>query len=790
MFLHVRHLLQPTPTMRETELSAPKGRPGEGVRGVEDEIESHRAESNDKDDDGDNDVHPERSENSSLEGQNPPWSVSETTSQQSDAQERQGGMLGENSQKINRPRLCGEGGEQQRTHQRPMQRPRSPPLPIGVPSQTNEATFSADDGRSAAATGRSYLPRPLLASSPPPPPVLSSPGAYRVRPAGASRRGDDDDDDDSYAASPDSAILWVEASLAADEDDVARRPEAMPQSPCVAEATPIVPRRRRRAALVAIAAVAVAVVATVVGVAAGLFANRTSRSASVAVPRPPTSAPTSEPGERFLQSLPPHTRASLRNESSPQSRAFAWVSRNDTVPRRSDADGADDDEQRVLFRMIQRFVLATLFYATGGETTWIERQNWLDPAVSECDWRGCCCGPRCKVFEGDSSPEDFFGNETFEVVLSGLFLSGNRLAGRLPPELGMLTQLERLDVNRNRISGPIPTQLSDVTGLITFRMDENLLTGAIPTELGLLTDLVDVRLRGANDTSFLSESIPSELGLLSGLTALDLGSHHLNATLPTELGRLTRLRKLWLDNNQLSGPVPSQLGQQTNLRQLWLSNNSLVGALPPEILKLPVLQVLSVENNRIASTVPTQIGSLSALEELSLGGNALTGPLPIDVGLLTALGRISLGSNRLTSTLPTQVGQLARLELLVARNNSFTGSLPPEIGNLTALMTLDVGTNSLNSTIPTTLGELSSLRELRLDKNGLSGSVPSELGRLSSLETAIRLGGNQLVGTVPGELCRLLVENRVRLIVDCQDVACSCNCTCAGAADDDTFYAT
>ena len=111
-----------------------------------------------------------------------------------------------------------------------------------------------------------------------------------------------------------------------------------------------------------------------------------------------------------------------------------------------------------------------------------------------------------------------------------LGLGDNQLTGPIPPELGRLTNLERLQLFENQLSGPIPPELGQLTNLVTL-------------------NLFDTRLSGP---------------------------------IPPELGQLTRLTSLWLTGNQLSGPIPVELGDLTELTFLRIDGDTGL-CLPPEI---------------------------------------------------------------------------------------------------------------------------------------------------------------------------------------------------------------
>ncbi len=156
-----------------------------------------------------------------------------------------------------------------------------------------------------------------------------------------------------------------------------------------------------------------------------------------------------------------------------------------------------------------------------------------------------------------------------------LFLAGRNLNGRLPAELGSLSNLERLDFNSNSLTGDIPPELGNISNLEDLSIRHTRLTGDIPAELGNLSNLQWLHL---NDNQLTGE-IPSELGNLTELTGLSLNHNQLTGEIPRELGRLY-LEELRLDNNQLTGEIPSGLNDFSNMRKLYISGNQFSGCLP------------------------------------------------------------------------------------------------------------------------------------------------------------------------------------------------------------------
>jgi hypothetical protein len=78
--------------------------------------------------------------------------------------------------------------------------------------------------------------------------------------------------------------------------------------------------------------------------------------------------------QEFLSGLPQTTQAEIKsNPSSPQAKALSWLS------------SPDHPEITDIGRLAERFALATLFYATEGES-WLRNDGWLNETMSECDW--------------------------------------------------------------------------------------------------------------------------------------------------------------------------------------------------------------------------------------------------------------------------------------------------------------------------------------------------------------------------------------------------------------------
>ncbi|MDE2847552.1 MAG: leucine-rich repeat domain-containing protein [Gemmatimonadota bacterium] len=371
------------------------------------------------------------------------------------------------------------------------------------------------------------------------------------------------------------------------------------------------------------------------------------------------------------------------------------------------------------------YPLAALYYSTNGQE-WTNSTNWLSDAPLRT-WHGVYTNSDGRV--------------------TSLFLSNNRLSGRIPPELGQLNNLVELSLSLNLLTGPIPPELGQLKNLTDLHLQGNRISEAIPSEIGQLENLKYLSLIGNRMTG----AIPPEIGQLKNLTNLNLFGNKLTGSLPPELGQLHNLRNLDLEGNRLAGTIPSEIGQLRNLERLALGfNNLLSGDIPPEIGQLTNLTQLRLGYNALSGTIPAVLGKLRNLSELGLFRNSLEGVIPIEIGQLQNLRVLWLNENQLTGTIPPQLGDLRNLESLDLSSNHFTGEIPPELGQLIMLDELRLSYNELTGNIPISFADLASLKLLGLTGNSaMSGYLPRELIRLKLDE--MLLGGTALCAPADAE---------------------------------------
>ncbi|XP_030553029.2 MDIS1-interacting receptor like kinase 2-like [Rhodamnia argentea] len=369
--------------------------------------------------------------------------------------------------------------------------------------------------------------------------------------------------------------------------------------------------------------------------------------------------------------------------------------------------------------------------------------------------------------------------------LMHLNLSRNILSGRLPPTLSNLTRLSLLYLGNNMISGELdPCLFSNWTKLRFLELQNNNFTGKIPSEIGLLTDLVEL----AICNNRLNGSIPHEIGNLKHLDAIALYGNYLTGPIPASIGNLTRLTWLFLQQNQLSGPIPQDIVKCAKLVHLFLYENDLSGSVPQGLANLSFLKVLhlSVNNlsgplpqvcqespleiftaafNSFAGPMPRSLRNCTTLMRVRLESNFLSGYLDRDFGVYPNLNYLDLSDNKLRGVLSPNWGSCLKLTLLNLAGNEIGGTIPNELGKLSVLGVLNLSSNHITGLMPGHLGNLSSLYQLNLRENKLSRSIPSQLGHLLRLED-LDLSSNKLGGPIPEQLWKCLKLRNLVLAIN------------------------
>ena len=482
----------------------------------------------------------------------------------------------------------------------------------------------------------------------------------------------------------------------------------------------------------------------------------------------------SEDGKRWspLAAVGPRTMSYNHTGLSPQSARWYRVAASNNVglgdwsvvfsatadaepePRPVDSEPSEGD----------RAALVAFYHATSGPY-WTRSENWLS-GVPLGQWHGI---------------------ETNDVGrVTAITLVDSSLTGRIPAELGNLSELQRLELSGNLFSGPVPSELGRLVKLQGLILNDNRLSGPIPAELGMLVELMWLQIAGNQLTGCVPERwsrIPNNDVSKAGLdfcqpsSTTSLGSPEGDRIALVALYNSTG-GSSWANNdNWLSvAPLAEWYGVTTDVNgrvtEVKLSENRLTGRIPPELGRLSNLLVLELGNrsyicvhgsgctsesplaNRLTGTIPYELSNLKGLVGLDLQANQLTGSVPAWLGELSNLRWLILSANPLSGSIPAELGGLRDMEILLLNNDGLSGPVPDWLGNLTNLTRLDIRGFGITGQIPVGLTNLTKLEWLVLG-GGLTGSLPSGIGNLTSLQH-LSIGVNRLKGPIPSSIGRLV----------------------------------
>jgi len=391
----------------------------------------------------------------------------------------------------------------------------------------------------------------------------------------------------------------------------------------------------------------------------------------------PTMSPTDWRHYSIMEMLMPIAPL-VRVRNSPQYLAKNWIVYDDPLQLSTSSLGSTE-------ALIQRFVLAVFYFATGGEEwgvcggyykngrngtncTYVEKGvEWTDSVflsgVHECLWFGTLCDERRD-----------------DGIVRYLFLYANKLKGTIPTEIGHLNSLQHIWLNHNNITGPIPLELSTLPSLIDLQLHDNLFTGTLPEELMTMEQLMRLNV-GFNNLqgAVLSKTMLGGGTSVSSLRGLHLMYNQFSGEVSRRVTKLGSLTHLSLEHNVFSGTIPRSIGGITYLRQFHAGYNIFTGVVPSTVGRLIYLEQLLLQENKLSGKLPVGLFSLKNMTMLYLSGNAITGTLPSEVGQLTNLRRLLLEDNELSGTIPSSVARITQIEMMYLHFNKLEGTMPETV---------------------------------------------------------------------------------------------------------------
>ncbi|THF99038.1 receptor protein kinase TMK1-like [Camellia sinensis] len=196
------------------------------------------------------------------------------------------------------------------------------------------------------------------------------------------------------------------------------------------------------------------------------------------------------------------------------------------------------------------------------------------------------------------------------VSLTQVWLHGNQFTGSIPDDIGALTSLKELNLNRNLLVGLIPQSMVTMD-LQLLNLNNNMLMGPIPK---FRSGNVTFSSNSFCQTSPGLQCAPQVNALLDFLHALNYPSN---------------LASQWSGNDPCKGPW------------LGLSCN-------PE----GVVSIVNLQKQRLNGTLSPSLANLSSLIEVHLGGNNISGQVPTNLTELRSLRLLDISGNNFQPPLP------------------------------------------------------------------------------------------------------------------------------------------
>ena len=391
--------------------------------------------------------------------------------------------------------------------------------------------------------------------------------------------------------------------------------------------------------------------------------------------------------------------------------------------------------------------------------------------------------------------------------LTELYVDRNaNMSGSIPPEIGQLKKLARINISQTGIGGAIPAELGQCDALLQFMAFKTALSGTLPD----IWDMPVLQTVMLHTNPGLTGPLPASLGKLKPLesgTAPSIQIYGCNITgsIPASFANLPETTKqVYVNDNQMSGVIPRSVAAHKNFASWrWDPQQEGYGlTLPAEPSRqldslalvaiynasdgpswaknqweldkpIDTWPAVTVTDGRVTAlklstanvitkewTLPAEIGDLTELTDLRINSNKLTGELPESLYDLTKLENLYFQNDNLTGALSPKIAQLTELvQLYIDRNANMTGGIPKEIGSLKKLARINISQTGIGGAIPAELGQCDALLQFMAFKTNLSGTLP-DIWDMPVLQTVMLYGNPGLTGDLPASLGKLKpIEN-------------------------------
>lgn len=256
------------------------------------------------------------------------------------------------------------------------------------------------------------------------------------------------------------------------------------------------------------------------------------------------------------------------------------------------------------------------------------------------------------------------------------------MTGQISPEICKLPRLSSITITDwNGISGEIPRCITTLSFLRIIDLSGNRISGTLPAEIGKLQQLT--RLTVADN--LITGAIPPSLTAVTGLTHLDLRNNRISGPIPQGLGRFRILSRALLSGNQISGPIPDSISRMYRLVDLDLSRNQVTGPIPESLGRLAVLATVNLDNNKLSGRVPATLLN-SGISDLDLSHNVLEGNIPDTFGGRSYFTSLDLSYNNIKGPIPKSIASASYIGYLDVSHNHLCGPIPnsPDFDHLDA----------------------------------------------------------------------------------------------------------
>ncbi|RZB61476.1 Receptor-like protein EIX2 [Glycine soja] len=342
----------------------------------------------------------------------------------------------------------------------------------------------------------------------------------------------------------------------------------------------------------------------------------------------------------------------------------------------------------------------------------------------------------------------FFRNSSWcnRDIFKSLYLSCNRLTGMLPKSIGLLSELEYLNLAGNSLEGDVTeSHLSNFSKLKKLYLSESSLSLKFVPSWVPPFQLESLGIRSCK----LGPTFPSWLKTQSSLYMLDISDNGINDSVPDWFwNNLQNMRFLNMSHNYIISAIPNISLKLPNRPPILLNSNQFEGKIPSFLLQASELMLSENNFSDLFSFLCDQ-STASNLATLDLSRNQINGQLPDCWKSVKQLLFLDLSSNKLSGKIPMSMGALVNMEALVLRNNGLMGELPSSLKNCSSLFMLDLSENMLSGPIPSWIGEsMQQLIILNMRGNHLSGNLPIHLCYLNRIQL-LDLSRNNLSRRIP-----------------------------------------